>query len=420
MKPTELHEAFTRARRNLILDHPFFGSLCMYLTPVPDESAEKGLWVDGERLGYNPAALEAMELDEAAGLIAKGVLHCVFEHHLRRGQRDQKLWQQVCDLVTNPHILCSPGLTLPKAATKDTQYQEMSAEEVYIILELEQQKQDQQQQGKGQGGGSGKGKGKQQPQPQAGSGASGGQGQGQGQPTGEVRDLPGQQPGQAPSEAQRNQQGQEWKTNAKQAAQNAKARGNLPGSLQRLVDQNLLPLVDWRAEMRRFMQALAKNDTSFSRPNRRFIGRGLYLPGQVSKKMGTLVLVNDTSGSTQFAQERFMSEMGNIIEDVPFERIIYVQQDATIQKITEIEPGDELDTTMEGGGGTDFRPVFAWLEKEEIVPACMVFLTDLDGPFPKTEPEFPVLWAFATEHRMTDEKVPFGEIIPVELAREQR
>ena len=46
-----------------------------------------------------------------------------------------------------------------------------------------------------------------------------------------------------------------------------------------------------------------------------------------------------------------------------------------------------------GGGGTDFRQVFQWVEQQGISPECLIYLTDLEcSRFPE-EPFYPVLWA---------------------------
>jgi predicted metal-dependent peptidase len=39
-----------------------------------------------------------------------------------------------------------------------------------------------------------------------------------------------------------------------------------------------------------------------------------------------------------------------------------------------------------GGGGTDFRPVFAYLDEQAIMPQSLIFLTDLCGQFPEKDP----------------------------------
>lgn len=64
-----------------------------------------------------------------------------------------------------------------------------------------------------------------------------------------------------------------------------------------------------------------------------------------------------------------------------------------------------------GGGGTDFRPVFAYLEEQAIMPQSLIFLTDLCGQFPEEGPNYPVIWAATTTAQ-----APFGETIPMSAA----
>ena len=85
--------------------------------------------------------------------------------------------------------------------------------------------------------------------------------------------------------------------------------------------------------------------------------------------------------------------------------------DAAVQKAETYQAGEPIELAPVGGGGTDFRPCFGWLEERGIVPQTLVFLTDLCGTFPKEVPQYPVLWA-STETR----SAPFGEVIPMEAA----
>lgn len=395
--------AFLRARRALLLDHVFFGSLIMHLNPVADSNAKRGVWANGVSIGYHPESLEALPLAEGAGLLAKSVLQCGLGHHVRRLGRNNKLWQRASDLVVNPEIVAS-GLQLPTGSEIDKQYAGKSVEQVYTILELEAQEEQQQSGGApnpNDAGGDGGSQGGQQP------------GQGSGAPapqTGEIRDLPGNAEDQIAGEAQRNEQEREWKITMQQALQNAAARGDLPGSLSALIEKALAPKVSWASELRRFMQSLSRNDLSWNKPNRRFIGSGLYLPSARSETMGTMVIVNDTSGSTFHAQKNFFAELEAIIEETKPERVIYIMQDTRITSVAELEPGDTIPCQIKGMGGTDFRPVFKYLDEQSIDPACMVFLTDLDGPFPDEEPSYPVLWAACG----TSNKAPFGEVISID------
>ncbi len=136
---TKQHEAFLRARRALLMDHAFFGSAVMYLKPQQDPACEL-LWVDGKHVGYNAEALEALSVNEAAGVLATKVLSCLFEHPLRRGTRDERLWNDACTYVVNP-IVRDGGLPLPEGALDGAQYKGLLAEEVYEQLQQRAQQQ---------------------------------------------------------------------------------------------------------------------------------------------------------------------------------------------------------------------------------------------------------------------------------------
>jgi predicted metal-dependent peptidase len=70
-----------------------------------------------------------------------------------------------------------------------------------------------------------------------------------------------------------------------------------------------------------------------------------------------------------------------------------------------------LELTPEGGGGTDYRPVFEWVEQEGLDPACLVYLTDMECMhFPRCDPEYPVLWARVGGGGNTP---PFGDMIDI-------
>mgnify|MGYP001564619227 CR=1 FL=1 len=396
-----MDDSFSHARMSLLLDHPFFGSLIMHLEPKPDADAKRGIWVDGQTIGYNKEAIDAMPLTESGGLLAKGVLHCAFRHQLRRGDRDQKLWQRACDLSINPLVFDS-GLRLPAGALIDRQrFPDNTPEDIYQQLD---QGNDQQQLQGGQGAG--------QPQP--------GQGQGdigQSQPqTGEVRDSPGDEEGHDLSPADASAQEQEWKIKLQQAVNNAQSHGDLPAGLKRLIEQALAPVVDWKAELRRFFQALARDDLSWSRPNRRFIGAGIYLPAVHSERMGPMVIAVDTSGSIGArALTVFGAEINAIIEDVSPERVHVVYCDAEVNHVDEFD-SDTYPIKLQpvGGGGTRFEPVFDWIEQQGIFPTCLVYLTDTYGSFPKKEPDYPVLWASTG-----GSTVPFGDLLKIDPTQER-
>jgi hypothetical protein len=91
-------------------------------------------------------------------------------------------------------------------------------------------------------------------------------------------------------------------------------------------------------------------------------------------------------------------------------RLVYVLYfDTDVQKVETYQAGQPVKLAPVGGGGTDFRPCFRWLEERGITPQTLLFLTDLWGTFPGDVPPYPVLWA-STGKR----EAPFGLVIPME------
>jgi Putative metallopeptidase domain len=56
---------------------------------------------DGRTILYNRAWCDEIGSDKCMGVIAHEVLHVANKHHLRRGDRDPKLWSIAADLVIN-------------------------------------------------------------------------------------------------------------------------------------------------------------------------------------------------------------------------------------------------------------------------------------------------------------------------------
>ncbi|HGL5379855.1 TPA: VWA-like domain-containing protein, partial [Burkholderia cenocepacia] len=67
---------------------------------------------------------------------------------------------------------------------------------------------------------------------------------------------------------------------------------------------------------------------------------------------------------------------------------------------------------LKGGGGTSFVDPFRRIKGEDIRPAFLVYLTDMEGMFPTEEPAYPVLWASTTPLKRA-RRAPFGETIEV-------
>ncbi|HZR47018.1 MAG TPA: VWA-like domain-containing protein, partial [Candidatus Manganitrophaceae bacterium] len=218
----------------------------------------------------------------------------------------------------------------------------------------------------------------------------------------EVRDDPGKDR----AEAQAN-----WELAVRHAATQAKARGKLPETLERAVEEILRPKIDWKSVLRRFVQQNARRDYSWSVPNRRYLAQGLYLPAVRSEEMPPIVVAVDTSGSIGKKElSSFSSEIAAIVSETRPETTHVLYCDAKIHRTEEFGPDDLIELKPIGGGGTDFRPAFTWVDENRVTLACMIYLSDLEGSFPERPPEFPVLWVSTTK-----DEAPFGETVFLEI-----
>jgi predicted metal-dependent peptidase len=412
----------SRARTQLLLNHPFFGTLCLRLKLEPCAMFPT-MATDGRRLVYNPAFVETLTPAELEGVLAHEVMHCALAHHCRRGERDARLWNHAADYAINP-ILIGNGMSLPNDALIDPQFTDLGAEEIYARLSRQkpgsdtpqsQPQSDDQSNGGGAGAGVARvsGAGTQQapatarPEPQredpATSADPGGARDGG---FGEVLDVVGDD-GKRASEAELSRQTHEWAIAAEQALRSAKACGCEPGGVERPLQEARESKQDWRAILRDFISATTPSDYHWSPPNRRFVSSGLYLPSVERSGVGEVVIVVDTSGSIGGQElQQFAGEINAIVSEAQPQAIHVIYCDAEIQGVEEFGPSELIGLLPKGGGGTDFIPPFRWVEEQGLEPKCLIYLTDLCcQSFPEA-PEYPVLWA--TDSRKS---APFGETV---------
>lgn len=384
---TELLTKIAKARTGIILDQPFFGSLVMRMGIVLDPTV-KAMRTNGRVIRFNPEFVDQCDIDQLKGGLCHEIMHPALQHHLRRDSREEKKWNRATDYAIN-QVLNDAGIPMPKGSLFNPAYAGLSAEQIYPLLE-------------------------DQPGDSPGAGDAGGAGADDPGQWGAVDDAEGdgqdgEGNGQAPSAAEQAQQSADWKVALAQAAQQAKAMGKLPASIARLVEQEMQPRVDWREVLRRFIQAAAKNDYTWRRPNRRHIARGLYLPSLHSETMGSIVVGVDTSGSIDAETlSQFAAEVRAILEDLQPEAVTVIYCDAAVNHVDRFEPGDLLHMEPHGGGGTAFEPVFRHVEGMDTPPVALVYLTDMFGSFPQKEPPYPTLWA-----SIGGQDAPFGEVVRV-------
>jgi predicted metal-dependent peptidase len=138
---------------------------------------------------------------------------------------------------------------------------------------------------------------------------------------------------------------------------------------------------------------------------------GLYLPSLSSEELGDVIVAVDTSGSIGDDDlARFAAEIEEIAAMAQC-RVAVLYHDSRVLNVQEWEPTDgPLKLEPVGGGGTDHRPVFDWINRQP-EPTCVVCLTDLASRFPDRAPTYPVLWATDSS-----KQGPFGRTIRIRKA----
>ena len=132
VKDKEALHKVLRARTALVVHEPFFGSLALRLDAI--EQADPAWWsqaggtdtptmaVDGYSMYYYPDFVHSLSEEELKGVTAHEVMHCVFMHMSRRGNRHPVIWNIAGDYVIND-VLLQAGFTLPKERIHDKKYE---------------------------------------------------------------------------------------------------------------------------------------------------------------------------------------------------------------------------------------------------------------------------------------------------------
>lgn len=377
-----VRKQMVRARTALYIEDPFYGVLALRLKLVEDHSCPTAK-ISHTTLYYNPRWIETLSQVETKTLVAHELLHILHDHINRRGGRNPDKWNAAADYVVNdvlvntmtpdPNGRMQKSFKLPAGGLHNPAFAGMTADHIYTLIPDSEDG--------GSGGGSGNGYGAMDQMKE-------------GEGTTEERET---------SEL-------DWKIAATQAAHIAKKMGKLPAGLERFVENLVDNKVDWRARLRKFVTEVTKNDSSWTRPQRRLVPFGYYLPSLYSQAMGTFVSGIDTSGSIDdYTLQTFGAEISAVREAVTPMKMVNIYCDADVAHVDEFDQTQELTFECHGGGGTDFCPVFDYVEEHDLKPACLIYLTDGYGSFPDNPPPYPVLWVMTT-----DVQPPWGDYVRIE------
>ena len=167
------------------------------------------------------------------------------------------------------------------------------------------------------------------------------------------------------------------------------------------LEELLQPQVNWREALREFIQTTCAGSdySTYSKPNRRYLSSGIYMPSGISEQVGELVLAIDTSGSIGKKElAAFLSEVKEICDTVHPDGVRLLYWDTKVCRDEKYDT-HELDNIVNstkpeggGGGGTDVECVTDYIRDNNINAQAAIVLTDghLYGGWGQWS--MPVLW----------------------------
>ena len=121
------------ARVGLLLRHPFFGNMATRLKVENCDDWCPTAATDGKHLFYNTQFFNALSNKEIEFVIAHEILHCVFDHIIRREDRDPEIYNIACDYIVNNTLvrdkIGDPVKMIP--IYQDWKYDNWQSEAVY-------------------------------------------------------------------------------------------------------------------------------------------------------------------------------------------------------------------------------------------------------------------------------------------------
>jgi predicted metal-dependent peptidase len=348
------------SRVSLLLKHSFFGNLATRLQLINADDWCSTAATDGFKFYYNSRFIMMLKPKEVIFLVAHEVLHVVYDHMGRRGNRDPQLFNIANDYCVNADLKKHKvgEFITTVDCLYEPKYEGWSSEKIYDDLMKNIQKLDLDKlidkmiddhlDGDGDGEGEGddkEGKGK--------------------RPT--------------MSEAEREQMRKDIRDAILNAAQQA-GSGELPAGVERLVKELTDPVMNWRELIQTALTSAIKSDYTWMRPSRRSWHMDAIMPGTNPGEEIDVDIYIDLSGSISNKQGMaFLSEVMGMMDMFDgyrvhvscFDTEVYNTQEFTSENMDTVE-----DYQLKGGGGTDFTCIFKHLKEENRVPNKLIVFTD--------------------------------------------
>lgn len=348
-------ERITRAKCLLYEKQPFFSFIVNNMEVI--EKNEDEFWkrggekkVEGTmavdkkgRLYYHPDFVNKLNDEELKGVLCHEAMHCALLHLTRVGKKDGRIWNYATDMVIN-NLLINTGFSLPAKGILPSDTNEFKIDvkpKPKIIKDVDKKIAE--------------------------------------SIYNELYDIAEKLPSQAGFDihicdgdkdegASAGELEDKWKQVLTDATYFAKQKGNLPGSMERIVDKILNKKLNWKQMLYRFITNEIQYDFTYARPSRKFISTGIYFPN-TSKENIKITAAIDTSGSIgQKELALFLGEIYKITKsfnNIELEVLFHDTEISSKHKFAHGNLHKVLSLKPTGGGGTSHKEVFDYIKKNK-------------------------------------------------------
>jgi len=428
---SNIEQKISQAKAKLLVDYPYFGTLASKLELVVNDDIE-AFKSNGVKLEYNSDFLEGLELSEMEFLFANGAMHSSLAHEQRKNNRSGWLWQMATDYAIND-MLVENGLQRPDGALYRKRFKGLYAEEIYAELKemnldsltessevselngLEESSSNEES--------SSQTKETDEVQQEVNSNTS--NESSQGSEVSEREEVNSESSSESTQSSELNgleKSSLEPKSSQELSEEILKEqllaeeaisllelefkKGEAPQTVERFFTISGAGKIDWRDELRVALDRFHKDDYTLMPPNKKFLHVGIYLPSCISQRFKLVVAVDSSGSVDENLLNEFLRELNFLMNTIANYQIDILVCDERIHSHKTFYSGDILEAEVKGGGATDFRPVFEFIESELQDTKLLLYFSDLDGVFPNENPSYHVKWIAPKE-----KEVPFGEII---------
>lgn len=145
-----------------------------------------------------------------------------------------------------------------------------------------------------------------------------------------------------------------------------KDKGKVPQQMKMVIDEYMERLkgkINWKKYLKSKIQEMGKEQYTMQKYNRRYMGRGIYLPSTMGKKI-VIGMALDTSGSIgRTEQEEFIGEIKSVMTQFTGVEVLLYGCDSAIHGKMKLKGKKQfkvksIEECLIGGGGTSHNPIF--------------------------------------------------------------